>query len=180
MTPVISRKLKYRAIKCEDRDGDGYFNWGISEEPPSSLPSWAHREKDANDSNRYIGPMDDKGNPTEKDVNGWTYINSYTVVNKDSINYKHIVIENGGTLVIKKRFHCFPGVSVYVESGGTLTIDAGVMANVCIDIQPNATLNIRNKGSLTLIPVDTETLMEFPLGAKLNIQEGGIYKSTAL
>lgn len=38
-------------INCEDRDGDHYCNWGISEEKPSTCPSFCNAEKDCDDSN---------------------------------------------------------------------------------------------------------------------------------
>ena len=38
-------------INCEDRDGDHYCNWGISEEKPSTCPSLCNAEKDCDDSN---------------------------------------------------------------------------------------------------------------------------------
>lgn len=177
-TPVTSRSNI--RIKCEDRDGDGYYNWGINKNPPSSLPSWAHREKDANDSDRFIGPMDDKGNPVSVYLDSYENISNYTVVNKDSINYKHIVIKNGGTLVIKKHFHCFPGVWIYVESGGTLTIDSGILENVLIEVSENATINIKNEGQIILLPQNYYNLISIPETAKLNLLQGGIKKSTII
>jgi C1A family cysteine protease len=38
-------------INCEDKDGDNYCNWGISEEKPSTCPSFCKAEKDCDDSN---------------------------------------------------------------------------------------------------------------------------------
>lgn len=38
-------------IDCEDRDGDHYCNWGISETKPSTCPSFCNAEKDCDDSN---------------------------------------------------------------------------------------------------------------------------------
>lgn len=178
-TPIISRQLKNKKPKCMDRDGDGYYYWGISENPPTSLPSWAHREKDADDSNYTIGPMDDGGNPTMIDADGWVYISNFTTVNKDSFNYKHIVVQNGGTLVIKKHFSCHPGICVYVQSGGTLTIDSGVLENCYIDISSNATINLLNGGRLVLLPMYDE-LFSLPQTAKLNLIEGSIQKSGIL
>ena len=101
-------------------------------------------------------------------------------VNQDSINYKHIVIQNGGTLVIKKRFHCFPGVWIYVESGGTLTIDNGTLENVLIEVSENATINIKNAGYLILLPQNDENIINLPKTAKLNLVNGVIKKSSII
>ncbi|MFA7708754.1 MAG: C1 family peptidase [archaeon] len=38
-------------INCEDKDGDNYCNWGISEDKPSTCPSFCNAEKDCDDSN---------------------------------------------------------------------------------------------------------------------------------
>jgi C1A family cysteine protease len=38
-------------INCVDEDGDEYCNWGISEEKPSTCPSFCNAEKDCDDSN---------------------------------------------------------------------------------------------------------------------------------
>ncbi len=175
-TPITSRLFANREIICEDLDGDGYFNWGISEDPPATLPSWAHREKDANDNNRGIGPMDEKGNILNIDhhFGEFSYVDSYVSLTADSINYKHIIIEDGGTLEINQMFHCFPEVCVYVESGGTLTINGGIMENMYLDISPGATINILNGGELR--PLVDEDLFSLPLNATLNIQSGAIRK----
>ncbi|MFA7708958.1 MAG: C1 family peptidase [archaeon] len=39
------------AINCEDKDGDGYCNWGTSEEKPSTCPAFCNARKDCDDSN---------------------------------------------------------------------------------------------------------------------------------
>lgn len=46
-------------IKCEDLDGDGYYNWGIGPKP-AHCPNCPDK-RDADDFNPYIGGMDDYG-----------------------------------------------------------------------------------------------------------------------
>ncbi len=41
----------YNTINCEDKDGDGYCNWGISEQKPSTCPAFCNARKDCDDSN---------------------------------------------------------------------------------------------------------------------------------
>jgi len=53
------------AIKCEDKDGDGYYSWGNSEQRPSICPLSNKPEKDCNDSDPYFGPFDENFNCTE-------------------------------------------------------------------------------------------------------------------
>lgn len=47
-------------IACEDRDGDGYFNWGVGAMPPS-CPAGVRTEPDGDDSAPCLGPMDEFG-----------------------------------------------------------------------------------------------------------------------
>ncbi|MGD8908028.1 MAG: C1 family peptidase, partial [Chromatiales bacterium] len=54
LSPVYS-KIPYD-IHCLDLDGDGYYNWGISKNKPSSCPAIARMEKDCDDANSLLGP----------------------------------------------------------------------------------------------------------------------------
>ncbi len=63
LTPVTSLITPYE-IACNDKDGDGYYNWGISEEKPSSCPD-CPPERDCDDSNPNLGPFDSNGNCVE-------------------------------------------------------------------------------------------------------------------
>jgi hypothetical protein len=53
--PVISSTPL--EIMCDDRDGDGLYNWGISPIMPTSCPQNISTEKDCDDSNFYLGPF---------------------------------------------------------------------------------------------------------------------------
>ncbi|MFA4874950.1 MAG: hypothetical protein WC690_06365, partial [bacterium] len=44
-------------ILCVDKDGDGYCNWGISEQRPSACPQTCKGVKDCNDADPKIGPF---------------------------------------------------------------------------------------------------------------------------
>ena len=60
LTPVTSFVTPYE-IACYDKDGDGYYNWGISENKPPSCPGGCPAEKDGDDSNPCLGPLDSDG-----------------------------------------------------------------------------------------------------------------------
>jgi hypothetical protein len=45
-----------------DKDNDGYCNWGISAEKPSTCPSFCKSQKDCDDSNPLKGPFDENLN----------------------------------------------------------------------------------------------------------------------
>lgn len=58
ITPVISLIQNYDVI-CEDKDGDGYYWWGLGEKPAfCNCPD----TPDGDDSNPALGPLDEFGN----------------------------------------------------------------------------------------------------------------------
>jgi C1A family cysteine protease len=59
LTPVTSLETSYN-IGCYDMDGDGYYNWGISQDKPPSCPE-SRPEKDCDDSNPSLGPFGSDG-----------------------------------------------------------------------------------------------------------------------
>lgn len=58
--PIISMNYEIGDVLCLDKDNDGYFNWGISTTKPESCPTCPD-EKDGNDSDPSLGPVDDNG-----------------------------------------------------------------------------------------------------------------------
>lgn len=54
-TPLTS--LNTHQVACHDKDGDGYYNWGIGPKP-STCPAAASNDKDSDDSDPCIGPLD--------------------------------------------------------------------------------------------------------------------------
>ena len=57
---VTSLNYTNDSIICEDRDGDGYYYWGIGPKP-ATCPCEAPNEPDCDDSNPDVGPMDTYG-----------------------------------------------------------------------------------------------------------------------
>ena len=62
-TPIDFKKISTPNIVCEDRDGDGYYYWGIGKKP-ETCPNCPD-EPDGDDSNPALGPMDEYGNCRE-------------------------------------------------------------------------------------------------------------------
>ncbi|MEM1137757.1 MAG: carbohydrate-binding domain-containing protein, partial [Bacteroidota bacterium] len=56
---VTSMNYNDNDIVCEDKDGDGYYNWGIGEKPAHCLT--CPDEPDGDDASPYLGPMDEYG-----------------------------------------------------------------------------------------------------------------------
>lgn len=60
--PVNVPGLSTNDIRCEDKDGDGYYNWGIGPKPVHCPP--CPDEPDGDDNNPSLGPVNDKGQCT--------------------------------------------------------------------------------------------------------------------
>jgi hypothetical protein len=87
--PVFSLLTPYE-INCFDSDGDGYYNWGISEIKPFSCPEDAYTEKDCDDSNPYLGPFDTDGSCVEMvivdiDIKPGSYPNSINLKSRGKV-----------------------------------------------------------------------------------------------
>ncbi len=63
LNPVTSLVKQFEVL-CRDEDGDGFYNWGISNVKPASCPPESASEKDCDDFNPLYGPMDSNGNCT--------------------------------------------------------------------------------------------------------------------
>ncbi len=57
-TPIIPPNGLNYQIKCVDKDNDGFCNWEISENKPSTGPSFCKAEKDWDDSDLNVGALD--------------------------------------------------------------------------------------------------------------------------
>lgn len=60
--PVTSVVKNYQVV-CEDKDGDGYYWWGLGPKPTSCPPSSV--QADGNDADSTLGPLDQYGNYVE-------------------------------------------------------------------------------------------------------------------
>ncbi|MBN1982158.1 MAG: hypothetical protein JW795_11545 [Chitinivibrionales bacterium] len=54
--PVISKVHTDNDILCADRDGDGFYNWGIGSKP-ATCPAASSSQEDCDDSRSDLGPM---------------------------------------------------------------------------------------------------------------------------
>jgi hypothetical protein len=62
LSPISAPANFNHQIKCEDKDGDGYCNWGISKTKPQNCPETCKDLKDFDDSNPEIGAIEVKIN----------------------------------------------------------------------------------------------------------------------
>ena len=88
--------------------------------------------------------------------------------------YTHIVITPNSKLTVKNILNLFGRVNIYIASGGQLIIDGGVVTNAEIIMSSGSQLTIENGGILVK---RTNTSLEAPLGAIIDVQHGKILKS---
>ena len=167
-TPLQSRVN--RSVVCEDRDGDGLFNWGIGSRP-SSIPIWL--KEDADDSNSNLGWIDTYGhiaNINPDDSNVWT-LPQDSILTKNQYIYNHIQIPSQRTFTIACHVIMNKNTEIRVASGATLIIDGGVIQNGIIKPVSGSSIIINNGGKIIL---NTDGNFILPNGALLQINEGEI------
>ena len=159
-------------ILCEDRDGDGYFNWGIGPKP-AHCPSWAAAQPDGDDSDDTKGPMNQYGycQPV-KLAHDTLQISLSLSVGTDFYMRSHIKVQSGGRFLITKELHCYRGVTLTLEPNATLEIDGGLLHNIILVAKPGSHIIIKNGGRLFGNKQQGE--IEIPLGVDLEISQGEI------
>jgi len=60
--PITVSGMSESDVLCEDKDGDGYYNWGLGPKPAHCPP--CPDEPDGDDSNPSLGPVNERGQRT--------------------------------------------------------------------------------------------------------------------
>jgi hypothetical protein len=165
--PYFTIDQSKNTVICEDRDGDGYYFWGLGPKP-ANCPSWVPDEADVDDSNISYGPM-----------NRFGYLDylscGQTIKTAVTYNYAFIFcrmgIVNGGTVTINGTTTMYDTAKIRVCEGGALIIDGGTINNAIIDLVPGGTLVIKNGG---VINMANGYDFHAPIGAVLTIENGEI------
>lgn len=160
-TPVYSQNYNSTDVVIEDRDGDGFYNWGIGP-MPASLNGCCYPEEDADDNDPNIGPIDDFGFPIAlEDIIGDIVYSSNLTISSDITICDNIHITNGADVVLQATLTMFPSATIYVENG-TLSIESGTINNARIEVMENGSLTISPNASLYLEHI-----------GMVNVYEGG-------
>ena len=125
---ITSQNHTDNDIVCEDRDGDGYYNWGVGPKP-ATCPCWALDDPDGDDSNPNLGPMNEFGYCLPIEIAD-TITTSQTWSISKTLN-KNITIPSGVTLTITSQVQCEDQASITILAGGQLIIDGGTLTNIC-------------------------------------------------
>ena len=162
-------------IICNDKDGDGYYFWGIGEKPPY-CPSWVPDIPDGNDANANEGSLDAYGflerlNP---DTIPTLVISNNVEYNTRQSIYSHIRITPNGTFTVKDTINLFGRATITIENGGKLIIDGGVITNAHIVMNTGSHLKFLNNG---LLVCRTDDDFYAPTGAIVEMEYGKICHS---
>lgn len=98
-------------------------------------------------------------------------INTVAFWNNDSYIHTHVIIANGGSLIISGNISMYKDATITVQTGGYLEIDGGMVKQANVIIQSGGHLSLRNGGILKRGNGD-EFVAE--KGAIINIEYGGI------
>ncbi len=135
-------------VVIEDRDGDGYYFWGIGEKP-AHCPAWVPDIPDGNDADPRYGPMDEFGYLQEigPDNCAPTIITKDTTWSTPQLIQGNLRIRAGVTLTVKNHLTIHKDAQIIVE-GGRLIVDGGTIHNGCILNQ--GSIILRNNGIVEL------------------------------
>lgn len=178
ITSISVDSLTVPTVICEDRDGDGYYFWGIGQKP-SDAPSWIPDEPDCDDSDYGTGPT---GNVIGQGIDlgslktSTVTINGAEIYNTRRYLYHDIVIPGGSTLTIQNaRVDLYGNVKITVQNNGQLIIDSGTLRNAEIALQAGSKLKIQNSGTIYLRQGKD---LDAPLGSITEIVSGNILSET--
>ena len=120
-------------IVCEDRDGDGYYNWGIGPKP-ATCPNCPD-EPDCDDSDPTVGPYGEDYNcisicdiPNSQIP---MIISESETWNKFKYIRCNIEIVSPATLTITSKIWLNSQSKIIVHPGAKLVIDGGILTNPC-------------------------------------------------
>ncbi len=167
-TSVTSLNYTDDDIVCEDRDGDGYYNWGIGSKP-NTCPCSPDTE-DGDDTDPDNAAMDEYGNfieTTETYILAATEITNDYVVSETEKFCGDVTIYADATLTINGTV-VMPNYSqIIVKEDGNLIVDGGLIKNSNIVVLDGGSLSIINNG-----------ILEKDFNDSITINEGAIFECT--
>jgi hypothetical protein len=168
LSPVTSPNYTDADIVCEDRDGDGYYFWGVGPKP-ATCPACAPDEPDGDDSNPNLGPMDEYGNcePITPLVEN---ITSSQTWNTNRTLCRNLVIQSGATLTVTATVF-MQAHKVSIQNGGKIILSGGTIDNGNVIAQSGSELTITNNGKILLGSYDN---LDIQLGALFNNMYGKV------
>lgn len=170
--PIISRNHTDADIVVEDKDGDGYYNWGIGPKP-SGLPTFVPDDPDCDDSNPSIGSMDMFGFPcpVQHEASDTIYVWKDTEWSSSREIKCQIVVMDGATLHVTASATMMDNTHIYLKNGGKLIVDGVTIANARIVPQIGSELQIINGGTICTA---ANSGFVVPSGVNCNMRHGTV------
>lgn len=158
-------------VICEDRDGDGYYFWGLGEKP-AHCPSCAPDTPDGDDSNPRLTAMNEYGQFLPMLTLTEQIIFTDTQWNVNDTLCGDVYIQNNSTLTINNAsITLHPLSHILVEGGATLIVDNGMIVNAEIVVKAGGNLIIRNNG---IVQQGENDKVDIELGGIMQIESGEI------
>ncbi|MCL2328412.1 MAG: C1 family peptidase [Bacteroidetes bacterium] len=170
--PITSLNYINANIICEDKDGDGYYYWGIGPKP-ASCPPCARDEPDGDDSNPNLGTIDAYGNflPITDPTNTNPTTTASTGTWSTNPIYNNISIPSGVTVTITTTITAANCNIITIQSGGKLILNGGTIDGATIIAKSGSTLTMQNNGKIVL---GAANQLDVQLGATFNLDEGEV------
>lgn len=165
-------------ILVEDKDGDGYFNWGIGLRPDDRLPVWAAQKEDADDSNDTIGCYSDLYGHTKALIYGWNSYDDYFYGTNGVIDSSIVFIRGAyeiarnANVTITGNLIFHPLSTFFLGRNSTVIIDGGIIVDPSFEFESNTKVILKNGGKIYF--TKRKPNFTFPLGVSLEIQSGEI------
>ena len=168
---IISSIYNEDDVICEDRDGDGYYFWGLGEKP-AHCPSCAPDTPDGDDSNPNLTVMNEYGQFLPMINRTESIIFTNTTWNTNDTLCGDVYIQDNATLTITNAsITLHPLSHILVEEGSTLIVDNSTIVNAEIVVNAGGSLIIRNNG---IIQQGEDDKVDIQLGGTLQILSGEI------
>ncbi len=169
--PIKSTIYTESDVVCEDRDGDGYYFWGLGEKP-AHCPICCPDTPDGDDSDPSIAQMDEYGNfsPYVFPYEPIEIFSDTTWSDNDTI-CGNVIISNNATLTIRATVTFNPQARIVVKQGATLIVDAGCILNSYVVVEDTGSLILRNNA---ILQQSSKDMTDVQKGGKLLIERGQI------
>lgn len=168
---IQSRVYNSDDVVCEDRDGDGFYFWGLGEKP-AHCPSCAPDTPDGDDSDPTLTVMDKYGNFLPQNINNDEIIVSDVTWSVNDTLCGDVYVQNNATLTITSaNITLHPLSHILIEDSATLVVDNGMIVNAEIIVNSGGSLIIRNNG---IIQQGEDDKVDIQLGGTLQIISGEI------
>lgn len=168
---IHSQQYNHEDVVCEDRDGDGYYFWGLGDKS-AHCPSCAPDIPDGDDSNPDLTVMNEYGHFLPQLVQSDEIITTNTLWSVDDTLCGDVYIQNNATLTITNTsITLHPLSHILVEEGATLIVDNSTIINAEIIVNAGGNLIVRNNG---IIQEGEDDKVDIQLGGLMQIESGEI------